>query len=132
MTLDGNVLAALVGAAGVLCVALLGVWIHGRQARTTARAGQIADAYSDYITAIAERATTEGYEHKNAGARLAAAKGRMAIYGDPSVVEAAAKVKGTRTPQEMDVFLVAVEAMRKHVGANKGDVRSHLQKILFG
>ena len=132
MTLESNVLAALVGSAGVLCVALLGVWIHGRQARTTARAGQTADAYSDYITAIAERVTNEGYEHKNASARLAAAKGRIAIYGAPSVLEAAAKVKGTRTTQEMDVFLDAVEAMRKHVGATKGDVRPHLQKLLFG
>lgn len=60
MTLDSNVLAALLGSAGVLCVALLGVWIHGRQARTTARAGQIADAYSDYITAIAELAIQFG------------------------------------------------------------------------
>lgn len=131
MTLESNVLAALVGSAGVLCVALLGVWIHGRQAQTTARIGETAGAYSDYITAIADLATTNRPEQADARARLAAAKGRIAIYGDASVVEATASVKGTSTSQEMDEFLVAVEAMRKHVGANQGDMRPYIRRMLF-
>ncbi len=137
------VTTALEGFIAVVLVALIGVFAHGRQARATARSTQTADAYSQYVAAVAhlaaanhQRALADAAaakeDHQGALADVAVAKGWIAIYGNAATLEATSKVTGTTTETEINEFLGAIDAMRKHVGADDRGVKpQHLRALLF-
>ncbi len=146
--------------AGVLVGGIISFLIIGAQARMQTRAEQTTAAYSAYVEAIAELAqavreldgpitspgSTPAEQMLNQSSnsalrsdgrmvreRLGAARGRIAIYGTPSVI-AAIPVVGTPSIHDESVkaqILAAIGAMRDDVGEERIDA-CELRELVFG
>lgn len=109
----------LVGAVGALLVAVVsGLFLLQsieREARLEARLEEIIATHADFMSAVAEL-TQDGAQE------MASARGRLAIYGDSSVVAAMAAFlrAGGNTGRNPDEFVAAVLAMRGQIYENWG------------
>jgi len=110
----------LAGLIGVLIGSLLQFYLN-RRASTESRYLELkSEAYSDYLNAVASVAfeTTEGRES------LAAAKARLCIFGDTSVLKKVATLERTgghlSQPDSQKAFIDLVQEMRRR-GVGVGD-----------
>lgn len=137
MTFDpiiGAVIALSSGLAGAFFQALLGrrsEYIKaGRQARY--------DAYSDYFKGIAQISHfTDGQDKSAALMLIANARGRIALYGSPAVVEAMSKVfdhgEDISSSTARSALTEMLAAMREDVLWIDSKVRGEqLVSIVFG
>jgi hypothetical protein len=137
MTVDpiiGALIALSSGLAGAFFQALLGrrsEYIKaGRQARY--------EAYSDYFRGIAQISHLSDGEDESAALMLIAnARGRIALYGSPAVVEAMSKVfdhgEDLRSSTARSALTAMLTAMREDVLWIDSKVRGeHLVSVVFG
>ena len=132
MSISGALVAVLAG--GMVSYAIVGA-----QARTETRAEQTTAAYAAYVEAATEfvQALEEMSSQQEVRPRdrairerLAAARGRIAIYGTRSVIEAI-PVGSLNDRSVRDELIAAIEAMRRHVGEDSV-ASCELGKLVFG
>ena len=127
--------------AAVLAGGVVSYAIVGAQARTQARAEQTTAAYAAYVEAASEfvQALEEmsslpqeipPSSSRSIRERLAAARGRIAIYGTPDVI-AALPVGSLNHPSVRDELLMAIAAMRADVGEERV-ASCELSKLVYG
>ena len=102
------------------------------QARAQARTNQTTAAYAAYVEAATEfaHAVAERKHVPWTKQRMAAARGRIAIYGTPDVIEKLPVVGSIADDEVRKELVGAIEAMRRDVGEEPVD-RKFLHRLVF-
>ena len=100
--------------------------IQARTEHTTAAYAAYVEALSEFAQAVA----TKKLDWK-IGERMAAARGRIAIYGTQEVIAALPAVGSLHDDNVRNEFILAIQAMRQDVGEEPVD-KVDLKRLVFG
>lgn len=124
-------------------LALVGSLVQAFVARTYSRADRhrelLIEAYSDFLTGLAQRAANVKGDAEKAEAatfQLVIAQQKITAYAPAPVVTALATFKDTSTflanADAQAAMISLVQAMRESVGVKADGLESAIRKVLFG
>ena len=134
---------ALSGLGGALAGGILAYFVSLNAIEVEIKSQQVVDSYLNYITAVSSRAqdvsnlTTiqQQQVHAHQKERFISAQGRIAIFGNKTVVERVAKfydTKHRKACHEDNSFLEILLAMRQHTGDDETISADQLRRIFCG
>ena len=128
-----QVLAFVQTIVAVLVGGVISYFTIGAQAHLQARTEQTTAAYAAYVEAVTEFAHAVAAKkiERSTAQRMAAAKGRIAIYGTPEVITSLPVVGSIHDENVKNMLVSAIVEMRQDVGEETVD-RDALFRLLFG
>lgn len=132
--MDEPIVAGVFGLLGVLVGALLQFWFNRRANQESRYLELKSEACADYVNSIAAVAFASPPDRNKALEKVAAAKGRVCVFGDKDVIDAAVVLEGTSlnlgNQDAQAAFIGLLQAMRRR-GIASGDVADHGFRVLL-
>ncbi len=132
--MDGPGVAGVFGLLGVFVGAILQYWLDRRANQDSRYLELKSQACADYVNSIAAVALASPSCHSGAIKMVTAAKGRLCVFGNADVIDAAVVLEGTSLnlskPDAQDAFVMLLQTMRRR-GIPVGDVPDAAYRVLL-
>ena len=136
--MEKDIILLLIGAFLALGGALAQSLIGWTQAQSDRRRELLVEAYSQYLTGVAERASilrSHSQRTEEATAKIVAGKQKVCAFAPVEVVKALAALEKTplhlSSKETQEKMVGLVNAMRKSVAAERGELGGEISDILF-
>ncbi|WP_255991135.1 hypothetical protein [Chitinolyticbacter albus] len=138
MTMTTEIWVALTALSTALLMALVNHRLSRNSNKTAKKTEIRSQSYVDFLKCVAELARVQPHADQSAAlARLADAKARIAIYGDPGVIRKLAsfdrKHNHLDSEEALNDFVEVALAMRlDSIGRRKYEAPEDIRQLLFG